>query len=470
VGTLRAGHHGGVRHRSELSLVLAAVVAIVAVAMASPALAAKTVTITGGGWGNGMGMSQYGAYGRALKGTGAGGILRHYYSGARVKGRRMPKVIRVGLLDGRDSVATGSSGAVSFGVAGSDRRLAQGVSADSFRIEASATGGVRLYKNDILVKRKGSTVFGAPGRPLMLRYRGPTLVHIFPKATDYAHGVMSFGTYAGCGRYCLRLVLSLSMQKYLYGLGEVPSSWPAAALEAQATAGRTYAYEKAGRLGGHRFPCDCTVYDSTFDQAYIGDSKRTTSGVYWDDWKRAVKGTKGKVIVHTGAPIQALYSSSSGGHTEHNENVWGGEPIAYLRGVNDRADAVAANPNHRWTETMSYDELSRRLDAAFGIGALRDIDLVPPFGVSGRVTVVKGSGKGGVRIVGAKRTARVSGYSIKNALNLRDSLFRISIVGRKRASTGDRRGRMGAGPSGVVPDGLPRAAVRDQRATLTHSH
>jgi len=119
---------------------------------------------------------------------------------------------------------------------------------------------------------------------------------------------------------------------------------------------------------------------------------------------------------------------------------------------------------------MSYDELSRRLDAAFGIGALRDIDLVPPFGVSGRVTVVKGSGKGGVRIVGAKRTARVSGYSIKNALNLRDSLFRISIVGRKRASTGDRRGRMGAGPSGVVPDGLPRAAVRDQRATLTHSH
>jgi SpoIID/LytB domain protein len=219
--------------------------------------------------------------------------------------------------------------------------------------------------------------------------------------------------------------LSLPMQKYLYGLGEVPASWPAAALKAQAIASRTYAYSKIDRLGQHNSPCDCAVYDSTIDQAYIGDSKRTGSGEYWDDWKAAVDDTNNQVILHQGDPIQALYSSSSGGHTENNENVWGGSPIPYLRGVKDGPDSVDANPNHRWKEQMSWSRLSSRLNASLGTGGLKKFRLVRPFGVSGRVTIVKSSDKGGVKVVGKERTVRVDGWEIRQLLSLRDTLFRV---------------------------------------------
>ena len=75
----------------------------------APALAGRTVVISGGGWGHGIGMSQYGAYGRALNGQSASGILEHYYSGARVRAANMPGRIRVGLLEGRRSISATSS-------------------------------------------------------------------------------------------------------------------------------------------------------------------------------------------------------------------------------------------------------------------------------------------------------------------------------------------------------------------------
>jgi SpoIID/LytB domain protein len=216
------------------------------------------------------------------------------------------------------------------------------------------------------------------------------------------------------------------MQKYLFGLGEVPASWPAAALEAQAIAGRTYAFSKIKRLGQHLSPCDCAVYDSVADQAYTGDTKRTGSGQYWAAWKNAVSNTNRKVILYDGDPIQALYSSSSGGHTEHNENVWGGAAIPYLRGVLDKADKVAANPNHKWSVNMTWGALRQKLDAAWGIGRLRRFKLIKPFGVSGRVTVVKSSSEGGVKIVGSKKTVRADGWDIRQTLGLKDTLFRLS--------------------------------------------
>jgi hypothetical protein len=45
--------------------------------------------------------------------------------------------------------------------------------------------------------------------------------------------------------------------------------------------------------------------------------------------------------------------------------------------------------------------------------------------VSGRVTIVKTSDKGGVKVVGKERTVRVDGWEIRQLLNLRDTLFRV---------------------------------------------
>ncbi|MBU5899927.1 SpoIID/LytB domain-containing protein, partial [Vibrio cholerae O1] len=46
--------------------------------------------------------------------------------------------------------------------------------------------------------------------------------------------------------------------EYLPGVAEVPPSWRAPALEAQAIAARTYAYRNLGPL---KSACACNVYD-----------------------------------------------------------------------------------------------------------------------------------------------------------------------------------------------------------------
>lgn len=419
--------------RLRTGLVAVALVAGL-VALAPVAQAQKTVTIKGRGWGHGIGMSQYGAYGRALDGQSSSSILEHYYKGAGVRAADMPGKIRVGLLQGRSSITTtsepkksGGDGKVVFKVQGSGRVIAQGDRSDTFKAEASA-GGARLYRNGNRIKKDGKSVFGDRNHPLVQRFaQFGSRLKVGGKPS-YSYGKADFVPYACGGSTCLHLVLSLSMQRYLYGLGEVPSSWPQASLQAQAIAGRTYALAKIRSSGQHRITCDCAVFDSTFDQAYIGDAKRTGSGSYWDDWRRAVDVTKAQIVLYQGSPIQALYSSSSGGYTENNENVWGGSPVQYLRGVSDKLDrAEGANPNFRWKVTMPFSTFSDKLDNAYGTGKLDKFKLVEPFGVSGRVTVVKPSG-GGVKIVGSKKTVRADGWEIRSALGLKDTWFRVDIV------------------------------------------
>jgi SpoIID/LytB domain protein len=412
--------------------------ALLAGSSGGAAAAPRKVTIVGRGWGHGIGMSQYGAYGRALNGRSASAIVRHYYRGARVRKAPVARKVRVGLLQSERAIAAssrprfeGGAGVATWRVFGARRPLVEGPSGTEWRVEPSPTGGMRLYRNGVKVKRRGRTVFGSPRRPLVLQGKGPALVRIADKGLNYAHGKLNFAPYApaACGLpFCLRLVLRIPMQKYMYGLGEVPSSWPQAVLRAQAIAARTYAHRRIINDGQHRDPCDCALYDSAIDQVYVGDAKRTGSGPYWPNWKQAVDATAGRVILHRGQPIQALYSSSSGGYTENNENVWGGTPVPYLRGVIDRADAVAANPNHRWRTVMTWKTFSRRLDAAFGVGKLKSFRLVRPLGVSGRVTVVKSATRGGVRIAGGRRVARADGWAIRDALDLRDTWFRVHVT------------------------------------------
>lgn len=445
--------------------VAALAAALVTGVSGAPAYASKKVLIKGGGWGHGIGMSQYGAYGRARNGKGVQEILTHYYSGTNVRAEEMPSFIRVGLLERRSSISAWSqpfndgSGDVVWKVDGLGQIARGGTSAD-WRVEPSDTGGMRLYKNGDKVEYQGVSVFGAPEVPLRLHYEEKgSLVHIVEKNNNYAYGKMLFETYptGSCGPgYCLRLVASMSMQEYLYGLGEVPSSWPDGVLKAQAIAGRTYAFDKIQRSGQNRYPCGCAVYDSVLDQAYVGDAKRTGSGEYWDDWKAAVDETKDEVILYEGSPIQALYSSTSGGYTENNENVWGGTPLPYLRGVKDNPDS--ASPYHEWTVEMSWSDFSAKLESAYGVGNLEKVRLLKPFGVSGRVTVVKDSDSGGAKIVGSRDAERTSGWSMRSVLGLRDTLFRIDIIYTAGATFADRHRSLDGAPGDATGGtyGVPR--------------
>jgi SpoIID/LytB domain protein len=149
--------------------------------------------------------------------------------------------------------------------------------------------------------------------------------------------------------------------EYLYGIGEVPSSWPPAALEAQVIAARTYALNKLPRI---RTECDCNIYSTTVDQNFVGYSKETEA-IYGVRWKEAVNRTfvdadNSLVIVLNGKPINAFYFSSSGGKTQNIREVWGSE-APYLQGVPDPwSQNPKINPRYAlWTRFVPQNTVAQ---------------------------------------------------------------------------------------------------------------
>ncbi|PIR43035.1 hypothetical protein COV24_04860 [candidate division WWE3 bacterium CG10_big_fil_rev_8_21_14_0_10_32_10] len=105
---------------------------------------------------------------------------------------------------------------------------------------------------------------------------------------------------------CVEGYGDMDFQRYLYGLGEMPSTWPGDALKAQAVAARSYAYRyvKAGK-------CICT---SQSCQVFI----KSKSDNPPDAWKSAVDDTKNKIIGgSTDASGYGWYSSTSGGYIDN---------------------------------------------------------------------------------------------------------------------------------------------------------
>jgi SpoIID/LytB domain protein len=306
-----------------------------------------------------------------------------------------------------------------------------------------------------IIDQSGHTVdrVGGPNAPIFAVFQ-PQRAHVrIPEASHtYNRGWIEFGLYSCAGSCEMRLVLVITPQEYLYGLGEVPSSWPTTALKAQAIAARTYAFTKAASTQ-HRSVCDCALYASSFDQVYAGwDKEGALDG---DRWVRAVDDTDDRVVVDAGDTIQAFYMSSSGGFTEDNENVWGGTPIGYLRGVCDPGDYVADNPNRVWQASFEAGSLTTGLRKYTG-----DIGTVTRFaewtlGVSGRVT--------SVRVKGTKGTSVIEGWDIRSGLALKDTRFSINRNLNVTGTIRDEYDRIACRPGRAVSAQKKVRGGREQR-------
>jgi stage II sporulation protein D len=112
---------------------------------------------------------------------------------------------------------------------------------------------------------------------------------------------------------------------------------------------RTYGLFASERFGGTYDQADGTV-----SQVYRGVDAVT------DASRAATRTTEGEVLTHDRTLIQAVYFSSSGGHTANNEEVWAAKtPIPYLRGREDPYDD--ASPHHTWSATVDRSALLRVL-------------------------------------------------------------------------------------------------------------
>lgn len=125
----------------------------------------------------------------------------------------------------------------------------------------------------------------------------------------------------------LAVINDLPVDHYLYSVvgAEMPASWHAEALKAQAVAARSYV-----RFQGMGFQI-AHVVDSTLSQVYEGTSRETASTI------QAVDATSGEVVKYQGKVIEALFSSNSGGMTADGREIWGNE-VAYLKPVKSPDD------------------------------------------------------------------------------------------------------------------------------------
>ena len=351
--------------RSRIALLLAALFVALTVP-AGPASAAEDPEwiFEGAGWGHGVGMSQYGAYGMALDGADPSEIISHFYSGAQLDqlGNRSlpawwsdPYPLTVGLLQ---NVTSFTVQAVNGDLTLCRRATTQSACTPE-TIPAYAAWTITGDGTTCVIEdATGSEQSGDCS--LDITWEQGTYTRAKVGGTEYAHGVLRVRD-DGSGE--MNVVLDVELEKYLRGIAEMPTTWPAHALEAQAIAARNYAVRRildtSDSEGTPTRACDCHIYDSTFDQVYAGWSRE---GVSPNGWVAAVEATTGAVAYHpsTNLVFTAYYSSSSGGATEDNETVWGGAPAAYLRSVNDpwSVSGDVGNPYSQWTVSFTASKLA----------------------------------------------------------------------------------------------------------------
>jgi len=184
----------------------------------------------------------------------------------------------------------------------------------------------------------------------------------------------------------------IGLEEYLYGVvpSEMPQSYEKEALKAQAVAARTYAMTKLGAHTGSGYQlCDgvnCQVY-----KGYSNEAAPTTA---------AVDATEGEIACYNGSPIEAVFSSSTGGYTENSENVWWAV-VPYLRAVPE----IAEYGDNTWTRELTLDELSDLLETKdAGIGKAKDI-VITKLSTGGRVQEMQ--------IVGTKGTKTLNKETLR---------------------------------------------------------
>ena len=348
----------------RFSVAMTAVLSLTLLPLTNSAAAVPTnFSFTGSGYGHGVGMSQIGARAKALAGESATAILNYYYSGTKVETATDSQIllINIGHLLKSTKLRSDSSGAKLqlFAGALSETQSAEAV----LTLPSKTTLNVDLSSSHLNISTtRGSKITPiTSGKSFTLRWSGtrymdgtPTIVSVTNNAlvTKYRYGQIQFRVIKDklLGNR-LEVINSVRLQdEYLWGIGEVPSSWPFAALQAQAIASRTYALAKSLRI---RSTCGCHLYGSTSDQSFVGFSKESEA-IYGKFWKNAVDSTVGQIITYDGLPITAYFTSSTGGVTETSEHAWG-TATPYTLSVSDTASAdVKLNPKFAtWSRQIS---------------------------------------------------------------------------------------------------------------------
>ena len=375
------------------------------------AVVPKRFTFTGSGFGHGVGLSQYGAKGQALEGKSAVEILKYYFPQAEVTPVVDTATISVNIAH--------RVTALSIVVPQSD-------SATVVIGNAVATPLPQNSPLNFAVSDKSIIGPGGIGRTWTIRWNNPqsvVSVNFGKTSFQVSHGYLRLKAVRapGIGFRIEATNLLRLRDQYLYGIAEVPSSWPEAALQSQVIASRTYALL---RMNSIKRACDCHVYNSMYDQAFVGYSKEGEPR-YGQLWKAAVDSTlvdesHGLAITINQLPVRVFFSSSSGGMTQRPVDVWGTD-IPHLESVPDPWSIdPAVNKNFAlWKKKVSQ----RVMTKAFGLADVVDLKLGDRTATNSVLNVTATSSDG------SSKTLPVGTF--KSAVKLPSSWFELTAQSQK---------------------------------------
>lgn len=238
----------------------------------------------------------------------------------------------------------------------------------------------------------------------------------------------------------ISIVNIVSLEEYLYSVvpSEMPSGWHKEALKAQAVAARSEAMAKIGRHKDEGFDFCAEVHC----QSYSGVEVETEAT------SLAVDETRGQFLAYKGLPVDAIYSSNCGGHTQ--SNIFSDKKkISYLVSTLDSNDSLGLefplfpwelegwlktppkglfcdlseyqkSSNFRWVRIYSAAEMEELVGSVVDLHGIKKIVILRR-NDSGHIDAVK--------VIGANLSKTIEKeFNIRKIFgNLRSSMFKIEM-------------------------------------------
>jgi stage II sporulation protein D len=203
----------------------------------------------------------------------------------------------------------------------------------------------------------------------------------------------------------IRVIDHVRCEDYVAGVvgGEMPLSWPDAAVKAQSIAARTYVvwHWKTKRAADHDVTAD------TRSQVF--------TGVATDRARALVQATEGRVLTYNWRVFEAFFSSTCAGETASADWVFGGPSIPPLQGT--ACGACTASKHANWTKEIPASDLEKLLAPVGVKGPIKRVDATPwPRG--GYVKELTIEHAGGV--------ASLTGPKARTTLQLKSAAFTVA--------------------------------------------
>jgi stage II sporulation protein D len=366
------------------------------------AAAGPVINLQGRGFGHGRGMSQWGARAMAAQGLSTAQILAFYYQGTTATtdlGNPTVRVRVAGVTTTPTEVTTEpglsvTDGACTEVLPTTYARWRTLETETGWQIQGYSTSPFTLWQN----YENTCPDFGANGDPVYRATDQTLHVYLPGKERTYRGEVRiiknNSSSFIGLGWH--DVVNALPMDSYLWSVvpAEMPGSWNAAAVRAQAVAARSYAAH-----GLDSSPA-WDVCDSTACQVYPGLVSTTPE---FPGSTQAVNDTTGTVLRYNGAVAVTEFGSTNGGRTAKGS-------VPYQVAKADPYDGYFAEAPDTWSYDLPTSE----------VGSLREIEFAHDEGT----LVMYGGRVSGVRVTLTDNTVQwFTGSEFMARHGLRSTFF-----------------------------------------------